>query len=97
MVRVGYQILARTIPVLVDERAIPAPTILQTAQAVEGVKSAYGIRSRGGHAGVRYAEVTIAVDPAANVADAHAIADAVEERLKKDLELEAVTVHVEPC
>jgi cation diffusion facilitator family transporter len=97
MVRVGYQILARTVPVLVDERAIPAPTILQAAQAVEGVKSAYGIRSRGGHAGVRYAEVTIAVDPSANVADAHAIADAVEERLKKDLELEEVTVHVEPC
>lgn len=97
MVRVGYQILARTVPVLVDERAIPAPTILQTAQAVEGVKSAYGIRSRGGNAGVRYAEVTIAVDPAANVADAHAIADAVEERLKKDLALEEVTVHVEPC
>jgi len=41
--------------------------------------------------------VTIAVDPAANVADAHAIADAVEERLKKDLQLEEVTVHVEPC
>jgi len=97
MVRVGYQILRRTIPVLVDERAIPAPTILQTAQAVEGVKSAYGIRSRGGPATVRYAEVTIAVDPAANVADAHAIADAVEERLKKDLQLEEVTVHVEPC
>jgi len=97
MVRVGYQILTRTVPVLVDERAIPAPTIRQTAQAVEGVKSAYGIRSRGGHAGVRYAEVTIAVDPSANVADEHAIADAVEERLKKDLELEEVTVHVEPC
>jgi len=97
MVRVGYQILARTVPVLVDERAIPAPTILQTAQAVKGVKSAYGIRSRGGPASVGYAEVTIAVDPAANVADAHAIADAVEERLKKDLQLKEVTVHVEPC
>jgi cation diffusion facilitator family transporter len=96
--RVAYQILARTVPVLVDERAIPAPRIRQAAQAVEGVISAYGIRSRGGRvAGVRYAEVTIAVDPAANVADAHAIADAVEERLKQDLELEEVTVHVEPC
>jgi len=97
IVRVAYQILSRAVPVLVDERAIPAPTIRQTAQAVEGVKSAYGIRSRGGNAGMRYAEVTIAVDPAANVADAHAIADAVEARLKKDLELEEVTVHVEPC
>src|SRR5205823_2894185 len=83
----------RAVPVLVDERAIPEPTIRQSAQAVAGVKSAYGIRSRGGAgAGVRYAEVTIAVDPAANVADAHAIADAVEERLKKDLELQEVAV-----
>ncbi|HXM38877.1 MAG TPA: cation diffusion facilitator family transporter [Gemmatimonadales bacterium] len=98
IVRVAYSILARTVPVLVDERAIPAPTIRQTAQAVEGVKSAYGIRSRGANAaGVRYAEVTIAVDRGANVAAAHAIADAVEERLKQDLELKEVTVHVEPC
>ena len=97
IVRVAYQILQRTVPVLVDERAIPEPTIRQSAQAVEGVVSAYGIRSRGGNAGVRYAEVTIAVDPNANVAAAHAIADAVEERLKKELELEEVTVHVEPC
>ena len=97
IVRVAYQILLRVVPVLVDERAIPAPTIKSSAQAVAGVKSAYGIRSRGGNSGVRYAEVTIAVDPAANVAAAHAIADAVEERLKKDLELEEVTVHVEPC
>lgn len=100
IVRVAYQILARTVPVLVDERAIPEVTIRQSAQAVEGVVSAYRIRSRGARSantGARYAEVTIAVDPAANVADAHAIADAVEERLKKDLELEEVTVHVEPC
>ena len=99
IVRVAFKILQRVVPVLVDERAIPAPTIRQTAQAVAGVKDAYGIRSRGGNTGgsVRYAEVTIAVDSAANVADAHAIADAVEERLKKDLELEEVTVHVEPC
>jgi len=97
IVRVAYQILQRVVPVLVDERAIPEPTIRQSAQAVDGVVSAYGIRSRGGNAGVRYAEVTIAVDPNANVAAAHAIADAVEERLKKELELEEVTVHVEPC
>jgi cation diffusion facilitator family transporter len=97
IVRVAYQVLRRTVPILVDERAIPEPTIRESAQGVEGVKSAYGIRSRGGNPGVRYAEVTIAVDSAANVADAHAIADKVEARLKRDLELEEVTVHVEPC
>ncbi len=102
IVRVAYQILQRTVPVLVDERAIPERTIRQMAQGVEGVKRAYGIRSRGGHgvgpgAGVRYAEVTIAVDKDANVEAAHAIADKVEERLKQDLALNTVTVHVEPC
>jgi cation diffusion facilitator family transporter len=98
IVRVAYQIFARTVPVLVDERAIPERAIRHTAQGVHGVKGAYGIRSRGGHgAGVRYAEVTIAVDRDANVQAAHAIADEVEERLKRELELNAVTVHVEPC
>jgi len=98
IVRVAYQIFSRTVPVLVDERAIPERAIRQSAQRVSGVKSAYGIRSRGGHgAGVRYAEVTIAVDRDANVAAAHAIADEVEERLKRELELNTVTVHVEPC
>jgi cation diffusion facilitator family transporter len=96
IVRVAYRILARTVPVLVDERAIPARAIRQAAQEVRGVKSAYGIRSRGGGTAGRYAEVTIAVDPTANVAAAHAIADEVEERLKRDLELSEVTVHVEP-
>jgi cation diffusion facilitator family transporter len=98
IVRVAYQIFTRTVPVLVDERAIPERAIRHTAQGVDGVKSAYGIRSRGGRAaGVRYAEVTIAVDRGANVEAAHAIADAVEERLKRELDLNAVTVHVEPC
>jgi cation diffusion facilitator family transporter len=96
IVRVAYQIFARTVPVLVDERAIPTETIQQAAQGVNGVRGAYGIRSRDA-AHVRYAEVTIAVDRDANVAAAHAIADEVEERLKRDLHLHEVTVHVEPC
>jgi cation diffusion facilitator family transporter len=96
IVFVAYRILARTVPVLVDERALPTGDIQQTAQAVPGVKGAYGIRSRG-PSDLRYAEVTIAVDRNANVESAHAIADEVEERLKRDLQFHEVTVHVEPC
>jgi cation diffusion facilitator family transporter len=94
--RVAYGILGRTVPVLVDQRALPTGEIQHTAERVPGVKSAYGIRSRG-PSDLRYAEVTIAVDPKADVAAAHAIADQVEERLKQDLQLHEVTVHVEPC
>jgi cation diffusion facilitator family transporter len=93
---VAYRILARTVPVLVDQRAIPTRDIQDTAQGVPAVKSAYGIRSRG-PSDLRYAEVTIAVDRHADVEAAHAIADQVEARLKRDLQLHEVTVHVEPC
>lgn len=97
IVRIAYRILQRAVPVLVDEYAIPPARIQALAERVDGVKGAYGIRSRGGHGTqVRYAEVTIAVDRDANVAAAHAIADQVEERLKVDLALTEVTVHVEP-
>jgi cation diffusion facilitator family transporter len=96
IVLVAYQIVVRTVPVLVDQRAIPTERIQRTAQAVPGVRSAYAIRSRG-PSHLRYAEVTIAVDRNADVASAHAIADQVEDRLKRDLRLREVTVHVEPC
>ena len=83
-------------PILVDQRALPQGEIQSVAERVTGVRGAYDIRSRGGGQ-ARYAEVTIAVDPATNVAAAHAIADEVEHRLKNDLRLDEVTVHVEPC
>lgn len=96
IVRVAYQITQRSVPILVDERAVPKDAIQTAAEGVSGVQRAYDIRSRGGSQ-VRYAEVTIAVDRNANVASAHAIADAVEQRLKRDLHLNEVTVHIEPC
>jgi cation diffusion facilitator family transporter len=96
IVFVAYGILTRTVPVLVDQRALPTRDIQETAQAVPGVKSAYSIRSRG-PTDLRYAEVTIGVDRHANVESAHAIADQVEQRLKRELQLHEVTVHVEPC
>lgn len=97
IVRIALRIFRRAVPVLVDATSIPTGTIRALAESVEGVRGAYGIRSRGGEAAsVRYAEVTIAVDGSSNVAAAHAIADQVEARLKQDLNLAEVTVHVEP-
>jgi cation diffusion facilitator family transporter len=94
--RAGYQILRRAIPSLVDERAFDQTTIQRVAEGVDGVMSAYAIRSR--HGGDRrFAELTIAVDGEADVASAHRIADQVEGRLRDSLQLDEVTVHVEPC
>lgn len=94
--RAGYQIVRRSIPALVDERAFDPTTIQQEAERVAGVVSAYAIRSRSA-AAVRFAELTISVDGRADVASAHRIADAVEGRLRDCLELQEVVVHVEPC
>ncbi len=95
ILHIAWRIVRRSVPVLVDERALPAQEIRRAAEAVEGVRRAYSIRSRGS-ALVRFAELTIAVDGRADVRAAHAIADAVEVRLTERLGLTEVVVHVEP-
>jgi cation diffusion facilitator family transporter len=96
IVWVAWGIIKRSVPVLVDENALPAAIIRQTAERVTGVHSAYQIRSRGAphH---RFAEVTIAVNGGATVEAAHQIADAVETRLRVELQVHEIVVHVEPC
>jgi cation diffusion facilitator family transporter len=92
----AYGIVARSLPVLVDQYAAPATQIRQAAEAITGVMSAYDIRSRGA-SDRRFAELTIAVHGSATVEAAHHIADAVEARLRDQLTLHEVVVHVEPC
>lgn len=92
----GYQILRASIPVLVDERALEAAQIRAVAEAVPGVLSVRDIRSR--TAATRsFAEVTIAVSGLSSVAEAHELADAVEQAVSRRLGGGKVTVHVEPA
>jgi cation diffusion facilitator family transporter len=92
----NYGIVRRAMPTLVDERAYDEETIRAEATGIEGVRAAYAIRSRIA-ATRRFAELTISVDGASDVASAHRIADAVEARLQARLDLHEVVVHVEPC
>ncbi len=96
IVRVAYQILKRGVPVLVDQAAHEPDIVRSAAEGVAGVRAATDIRSRLA-AGVGFAELTIKVDGSLAVDQAHHIADAVERRLKDDLKLDRVVVHVEPC
>ncbi len=91
----GYQILRVSIPVLVDERAIESAQIRAVVEALPGVHAVREIRSRT-TASHSFAEVTIAVSGHASVADAHALADAVEDAVSSKLGGGKVTVHVEP-
>ena len=96
VVRVGWEIVGHSLPTLVDGAAVSEAAVRKEAEDVEGVRSAYGIRSRTA-AALSFAEVTIAVDGAQDVATAHRIADEVELRLREQLGFNHVQVHVEPC
>lgn len=92
----GYQILLMSIPVLVDQRALESAQIREAALSVTGIRDARDIRSRT-TATRAFAEVTIAVSGGASVAEAHALADAVEDAVSRRLGGAQVTVHVEPA
>lgn len=96
IVVLAYKIMSRSVPVLVDRHLLPAATIRNAAEGVPGVQSAYDIRSRGSQ-NRSFAELTIAVARGVTVEDAHQIADAVESRLRSELQLHEIIVHVEPC
>ena len=96
IVVLAYGIVARSIPVLVDQYVMPSNRIRSSAESVEGVIRAYGIRSRGSR-DLAFAELTIAVDRGASVEAAHHVADEVEHRLREHLSLHEIIVHIEPC
>lgn len=92
----GWRIVRESVPELVDERAADPERIRALAEEVEGVRAAYGIRSRG-RTGEVFSELTIAVSSAMDVETSHTIADRVEERLGRELGAREVVVHVEPA
>ncbi|MEJ2678372.1 MAG: cation diffusion facilitator family transporter [Gemmatimonadota bacterium] len=93
--RASWRIIRSTVPVLVDEVAVDPSQIQRLAQDTPGVEAVYDVRSRG-RRGEVFAELTIAVDPGLGVAEAHTIADAVEQRVSREILAREVMVHVEP-
>ena len=96
IVVLAYSIVRRSVPVLVDQHVAPSAEIQRVAESVDGVVTAYAIRSRGA-SDRRFAELTIAVRGGATVESGHHLADAVEVRLREQLKFHEVVVHVEPC
>jgi len=92
----GYQVLKDSIPVLVDQRGVEATRLQLLIQTIPEVIDIRRIRSRSTPSGLLFAEVTIGVAAHTTVAEAHAVADAVEARIGEHLGASEVTVHVEP-
>jgi cation diffusion facilitator family transporter len=93
--RAGWRILKRSIPILVDQRAVEEDAISRISLETPGVIDCFAVRSRG-PAGEIFAELTITVVPTLNVEEAHVIADAVEHRVAEAVGAREVVVHVEP-
>lgn len=93
----GYRILRESIPILVDERAIAAQELKSVVLAVPEIQDVRKVRSRSTASGQLFAEVTIAVSASTSVAEAHRLADAVEEAIAREFGTSEVTVHVEPA
>lgn len=94
--RIGWKVVLSALPTLVDQAAADSREIERVATKVDGVRTAYAIRSRStGHQ--RFAELTIAVPGQVSVSSAHEVTDAVEAALRRDLGFHEVVVHVEPC
>ncbi len=93
----GWRILRRSIPILVDQRAVQAGDLRRIIADIPGIVEVRGIRSRYTASGVLFAELTIAVPGTTPVDVAHALADRVEDAVASTYGPADITVHVEPA
>lgn len=94
--RVGWRIVQRVVPILVDQRAVEEERIRGVTLETPGVLDCFSVRSRG-RPGEVFVELTITVPPQLNVHDGHIIADEVERRVADAVGAREVVVHVEPA
>lgn len=93
----GWRILRRSIPILVDQRAVEATDLRRVIKDIPGIVEVRGVRSRYSASGVLFAELTIAVPGNTPVDAAHMLADEVEAAMASRYGAAEITVHVEPA
>jgi cation diffusion facilitator family transporter len=91
----AFGLFRRSLPVLVDGASIEPERLRQIALTVPGVLDVRRVRSRSSG---RRAEVDliVSVSPHLSTLASHEIANRVEEAVRRELPVEALTVHVEP-
>ena len=91
----SFGLFKRTLPILLDERAIEAEALRAEVQSVEGVCAIRRVRSRwvGSACAV---DLIIEVDAQLSTTDAHEIANQIETLLADRYNVHDVSIHVEP-
>ena len=91
----AFGLFKRTLPILLDERAIEENKLRAEVQSVDGVRAIHRVRSRWvGTA--RAVDLVIEVDAQLSTAEAHKIADRLEALLADRFDVHDVSIHVEP-
>ena len=90
----GYRVYRDVMPALTDAAVFDPHAVARVVRTVPGVVSVHDIRSRGTRREA-YVQMHLVVEPG-DVRGAHAIADAVEQRLADELGVKEVLVHIEP-
>ena len=91
----AFDLYRKAIPILVDKVAIPPARIAELIQPVPGVNAVRQIRSRWVESEV-IADVVISVDAQLTTEKSHQIADEIETILSQILDINDVTIHIEP-
>ena len=90
----AFGLFKRTLPVLLDERAIEADRLREAIQGIDGVCAIPRIRSRW-VGSARAVDLIIEVDAKLSTTAAHEIADRVETLLADRFDVHA-SIHIEP-
>ncbi len=94
--RIAFRILRRSAERLVDPAILPVERVSAVALAVPGVEGVHKIRTRGGPAH-GHADLHVQLAPDLRLDEAHALGHRVADRLRQELGLVDVLVHVEPA
>jgi cation diffusion facilitator family transporter len=91
----AFELFKKTLPVLLDERAIEAKELRAAVQSIDGVRAIRRVRSRW-VGSARAVDLVIEVDAQLSMVAAHEIADKLEILLADRFDIHDVSIHVEP-
>lgn len=91
----AYGLFRRAVPVLVGRLAVDPEAVGRAVGGLPGVRGVQRVRSRFEGTG-RAADLVVRVDGSLSTEESHAIADRVEDVLRREFGVGDVTVHVEP-
>ncbi len=91
----GYQVLKKTVPVLLDAAAVDEGVVRSVALGVPAVVAVHDIRSRklGGH---NFVEMTLVVSEN-DLREAHDITEQIETAMVERIGPASITIHIEPA